>query len=65
MNTNEKGGKVEMPVAMAIMMSQDEKAISSFGELAPERQNEYLKRARRAGSVDELRSVIDDIIKIG
>lgn len=62
---NQSDGKVEMPVAMALMIAQSEAAINSFNSLSTERRDEYLRRARRAGSKAEMRSVIDDIIKIG
>lgn len=65
MDKRERDGKVEMPVAMAIMMAKRDDAIESFSALTPERRCEYLERARRSGSVEELRSVIDDIVRIG
>lgn len=62
---NKSDGKVEMPVAMALMIAQSETAINSFNSLSAERRDEYLRRARCAQTKAEMRSVVDDIIKIG
>lgn len=62
---NERDGKVEMPVALALMIAQNEAAINSFNSLSTDRRDEYLRRARCAQSKAEMRSVVNDIIKIG
>ena len=65
MNGKTPSGKVEMPVAMALLLAQNPRAISSFASMKPERQDVYLSRARRAGSSAEMRAVVEDIVKIG
>ena len=65
MQNKDQNGTVEMPVAMVMMMAQNEQAIASFGALSDERRNEYIRRAKQAQSSNEMRSVINDIIKIG
>ena len=53
--------KVEMPVQLALMIARDESAVDAFGSLSTERREEYLRRARRATDINELRSVASDI----
>ena len=59
------GGTVEMPVALALMIARDERAVGAFASLSDERQNEYIRRARNAVGSAQLRRVVDDIIRIG
>ena len=56
---------VEMPVQLALMIARDERAFGAFTALSVERQNEYIRRARRAVGSAEMRHVVDDIIRIG
>ena len=56
---------VEMPVQLALMIARDERAVGAFASLSDERQNEYIRRARRAVGSAEIKQVVDDIIKIG
>ena len=62
---NALGGTVEMPVQLALMIARDERAVGAFASLSGERQDEYIRRARRAVGSAEMRQVVDDIIKIG
>ena len=69
-NNNENGvralgGTVEMPVQLALMIAQSERAVGAFAAMSNERQNEYIRRARGAVSSAQMRQVVDDIIKIG
>lgn len=65
MERNTNGETVEMPVQMAIMMAQNKQAVTAFGKLEEKRRREYIMRAKSATSINELRSVVEDIVKIG